>query len=119
VSTIYHIATASDWAQARADGKYTTSTRGKTLAEQGFIHGSTAGQVAPVANMIYKGLPDLLVLVIDTDRVRPEVRYEPVTGWDEPFPHIYGPLNTDAVIETRPLDPGPDGEFSFAAQPDG
>ena len=36
-------------------------------------------------------------------------------GWDDPFPHIYGPLNADAVIETRPLQPGPDGEFSFAA----
>jgi glutathione S-transferase len=115
MSFIYHIATASDWAQAQADGKYTTSTRGKTLAEQGFIHGSTADQVAPVANMIYKGLPDLLVLVIDADRVRPEIRFEQVPGWDEPFPHIYGPLNADAVVETRRLEPGLDGQFSFAA----
>ena len=67
---IYHIATAADWDQALADGEYTTSTRGTTLAEQGFIHASTAEQVAPVANMIYQGLPDLLVLVIDPDRVR-------------------------------------------------
>jgi uncharacterized protein (DUF952 family) len=115
MSIIYHIATAADWEQARRDGQYTTSTRGRTLAEQGFIHGSTAGQVAPVANMIYKGDPGLLVLVIDTDRVGPDIRYEQVPGWDAPFPHIYGPLNADAVIETRPLQPGPDGEFSFAA----
>ena len=74
MSVIYHIATAPDWEQARRDGQYTTSTRGRTLAEQGFIHGSTAGQVAPVANMIYKGDPDLLVLVIDTDRVGPEIQ---------------------------------------------
>jgi uncharacterized protein (DUF952 family) len=113
--TIYHIATAADWEQACRDGQYTTSTRGRTLAEQGFIHGSTAGQVAPVANMIYKGEPDLLVLVIDTDRVGPEIRYEQVPGWDAPFPHIYGPLNVDAVMETRPLRPGPDGEFAFSA----
>ena len=115
MSFIYHIATAPDWAQAQADGEYTTSTRGRTLAEQGFIHGSTAEQVAPVANKIYKGLPDLLVLVIDTDRVRPDIRFEPVPGWDEPFPHIYGPLNAEAVVETRRLEPGPDGHFSFAA----
>jgi uncharacterized protein (DUF952 family) len=112
---IFHITTASDWAQAQAAGEYTTSTRGKTLAEQGFIHGSTAEQVAPVANMIYKGLTDLLVLVIDTDRVQPEVRFERVPGWDDPFPHIYGPLNADAVVETWPLDPGPGGRFFFAA----
>jgi uncharacterized protein (DUF952 family) len=115
MSVIYHIATAPDWEQARRDGQYTTSTRGRTLAEQGFIHASTAGQVAPVANMIYKGLPELLVLVIDTDRVGPEIKWEPVPGWDDPFPHIYGPLNADAVVRTLPLEPGADGEFSFSA----
>jgi uncharacterized protein (DUF952 family) len=115
MSIIYHIATAADWEQARRDGQYTTSTRGRTLAEQGFIHGSTAGQVAPVANMVYKGEPDLMVLVIDTERVGPEIRYEQVPGWDSLFPHIYGPLNADAVVDTRPLVPGPDGEFSFSA----
>lgn len=115
MSIIYHIATAQDWEQARRDGQYTTSTRGKTLAEQGFIHASTAEQVAPVANVIYRGLPDLLVLVIDTDRVGPEIRWEAVPGSDAPFPHIYGPLNVDAVTETRPFEPGPDGEFSFGA----
>lgn len=115
MSIIYHIATAADWEQARRDGEYTTSTRGRTLAQQGFIHGSTADQVAPVANMIYKDEPDLLVLVIDTDRVTPEIRYEEVPGWDAPFPHIYGPLNADAVVSARPLEPGPDGEYTFTA----
>jgi glutathione S-transferase len=110
---IYHIATASDWEHAQQEGEYTTSTRGKTLAEQGFIHGSTAEQVAPVANAIYQGEPELLVLVIDPERVRADVRHELVPGWDEPFPHIYGPLNTDAVVATLPLQPGPDGLFSF------
>jgi uncharacterized protein (DUF952 family) len=112
---IYHIATAGDWDQALADGEYTTSTRGTTLAEQGFIHASTAEQVGPVANLFYQGLPDLLVLVIDPDRVRAEIRPEPVPDWDAPFPHIYGPLNTDAVVMVRPLAPGPDGQFSFSA----
>ncbi len=114
MSIIYHIAAAADWDHACRDGQYTMSTRGRTLAEQGFIHGSTATQVAPVANMIYHGVPDLLVLVIDSDHVAPEIRYEQVPGWDAPFPHIYGPLNPDAVVETRPLAPGPGGEFSFA-----
>ena len=118
MSIIYHIATAQDWEQARRDGQYTTSTRGQTLAEQGFIHASTAEQVAPVANIAYRGLPDLLVLVIDTDRVGPEIRWELVPGSDAPFPHIYGPLNVDAVTETRPFEPGPDGEFSFDAAGD-
>ena len=114
MSVIYHITTAGEWAQARAAGEYTMSTRGTTLAEQGYIHCSTAGQVAPVANAIYQGVPDLLLLVIDAGLVRPEIRFELVPGSDEPFPHIYGPLNPDAVVETRPFEPGPDGRFSFS-----
>ena len=110
---IYHIATASDWARAQAAGEYTTSTLGTTLAEEGFIHCSAAEQVAGVANMVYQGLPDLLVLVIDTGRVRPEIRVEQVAGSAEPFPHIYGPLDVDAVLEARQFEPGPDCRFAF------
>ena len=110
---IYHIATAADWARARRDGQYTTSTRGRTLAEEGFIHASTAGQVALVANAFYQGEADLLLLVIDTDRVTQEIRYERVPGQDQPYPHIYGPLNVAAVVQARPFQPGPDGQFSF------
>jgi uncharacterized protein (DUF952 family) len=114
VSWIYHIATRADWERARRDGEYTTSTAGRTLAEEGFIHASHAAQVAGVANMFYRGLPDdLVVLVIDTSRVRAPIRCEDVPGADAPFPHIYGPLNTDAVLAVRPLPAGPDGEFTF------
>ncbi len=110
---IYHIAAAADWARARRDGQYTTSTRGRSLAEEGFIHASAAGQVALVANAFYQGEADLLLLVIDTDRVTPEIRYERVPGQDQPYPHIYGPLNVAAVVQARPFQPGPDGQFSF------
>jgi glutathione S-transferase len=115
---IYHITTARDWERARRDGAYTTSTRGRTLAQEGFIHASDATQVAGVANTFYRGAGDeLLVLVIDTGRLRAEIRYEAVPGANAPFPHIYGPLNTDAVVATRPLTHGPDGAFTFTAGP--
>ena len=110
---IYHIATAADWARACQDGRYTMSTRGRTLAEEGFIHASTAGQVALVANAFYQGEPDLLLLVIDAGRVAEEIRYEHVPGQAQPYPHIYGPLNIDAVVQTRPFRPAPDGQFFF------
>ncbi len=101
MSIIYHIAMAADWKRALAVGEYTTSTRGRTLAEQGFIHASTARQVAGVANSFYQGAPDLLVLVIDTDKLT------------APLAYIYGPLSPGAVIGTLSFEPGPDGTFTF------
>jgi len=113
VSVIYHIAMAADWEQALAVGEYSTSTRGRTLAEQGFIHASTARQLTGVANSFYQGAPDLLLLVIDAELLTAPLRYDEVPGSAEPFPHIYGPLNTGAVIQALPFPPGPDGTFSF------
>ena len=69
MTLIYHIAAAADWAQAQRDGQYTMSTRGRTLAEEGFIHASTAEQVPLVAAAYYRDAPDLVLLVIDTERV--------------------------------------------------
>ena len=98
-----HIAETADWEQAQRDGQYTMSTRGRTLAEEGFIHASTAAQVPLVAAAYYRDAPDLVLLVIDTERVGPELRYEQVPGQPDPYPHIYGPLNLSAVLETRPF----------------
>lgn len=119
---IYHIATWADWKRALADGEYTRSTVDKTLAEEGFIHASQAFQVARTANKFYRGVSgELVLLVIDEERVRAEVRYEDVSGAggeggaELTFPHIYGPLNADAVLEARPFAAGPDGTFTFEA----
>lgn len=116
---IYHIAFARDWELARASGEYTTSTLGRSLADQGFIHASDAHQVALVANFIFAPYAEdaaqgrLLVLVIDVDRLESEVRYERAADSDDPFPHIYGPVNADAVVATAPLTLTPDGTFTF------
>ena len=117
VNRIYHIATRADWERAERDGEYTASTIGRTLAEEGFIHASGPAQVTGVANRYYRGLRDeLLLLVIDPERVLAEIRYENVPGADAPFPHIYGPLNADAVVAVRPLTAGPGGTFAFAPE---
>jgi uncharacterized protein (DUF952 family) len=109
---IYHIATSADWERALRDGEYTTSTIGKTLAEEGFIHASGPSQVVGVANAFYKGVvDDLVVLVIDPERVRAEIRHDYIPEAGATFPHIYGPLNANAVLAAWPLTAGPDGEF--------
>ena len=117
VQWLYHIATAPDWDQAQQDGEYRTSTRGRSLSEEGFIHASTAAQVLPVANAVYLDeQQDLVLLVLDPGRIAAEIRREPVPGWADPFPHIYGPLNVDAVVRAVPLERGPAGSFRW---PDG
>jgi glutathione S-transferase len=111
---IYHIAYRRQWELARRADGYRQSTRGLTLEQVGYIHASRAHQVAAVANRFFAGERDLLVLAIDEGRVRADVRDEPVPGSAESFPHIHGPLNADAVVEVIPLEPGPDGLFTFA-----
>jgi glutathione S-transferase len=103
---IYHIADERDWREAQRTGLYRVSTRGRTLDEEGFIHCSRASQVAAVAGRFYAGLSGLVLLTIDPARVRAEVRHEAVPGSDELFPHIYGPLDTDAVTRAEAFDPG-------------
>jgi uncharacterized protein (DUF952 family) len=95
---LYHIAAAADWVRAQRDGEYRISTRGRSLDQEGFIHASTAAQVAPVANAFYRDHREpLLLLVLDPGRLGAEVRWEPAPGFDGPFPHIYGPIPAAAV----------------------
>ena len=100
---IFHIATARDWEAARRDGTYTTSTRGRTLADEGFIHASRPEQVQPVFRRWYADAGEPLVLLaIDPDRLGAEVRVEPVG--DDTYPHVYGPIDPAAVVAVHPLD---------------
>ena len=105
MSRIFHIATTADWAAAQRSGTYTTSTLGRTLAEEGFIHASHEDQWQGVRTMFYAGVTEPLVLLaIDPDRLTAPVVEEVPEGADRAFPHIYGTLNADAVVRAIPLD---------------
>jgi uncharacterized protein (DUF952 family) len=100
---IFHIATRADWEQAKRSGTYTTSTVGRSLAEEGFIHASRRQQVAGVFSRYYRDVAEPLVLLtIAPERLAAEVRDDPVG--DTTFPHVYGPIETAAVVDVRPLD---------------
>lgn len=100
---IFHIATAADWRRTLDSGTYTTSTVGRSLEEEGFIHASRRDQVQGVFDRYYRGLGEPLVLLtIDTARLTDaEVVVEPVG--DDTYPHVYGPINRRAVVDVTPL----------------
>jgi uncharacterized protein (DUF952 family) len=108
--TILHITTRDEWEAARAAGEY----RADTLAAEGFIHASTREQVLGVAAARFHGTPDLMLLVIDPARLRSELRWEVSEPDLPPFPHVYGPVNADAVVDVVAFPEGPEG---FALPP--
>lgn len=106
---IFHLAVRSEWEAAKRSGSYTTSTRGRSLAEEGFIHASRGDQWQGVRDRYYADVTEpLVLLVVDTDRLTSPVVEETPPGADETFPHVYGPINADAVVQAVPLDA--DGE---------
>jgi len=105
---IYHITTRTAWDAAKQTGRYSADS----LSSEGFIHASTRTQVLTTAERYYAGQHGLVLLEIDAECIQPEVRYEVSTG-GELFPHIYGALNTSAVLRALPFEPQPGGGFAW------
>ena len=109
MSILLHIADRQAWEAAVQSGDY----RADSLAQEGFIHCSLAEQVIPVANALYRGRLDLLLLVIDPAKVTAEIRFEDCYEKGEEFPHIYGPLPVEAVGQVLAFEPDQDGRFTM------
>jgi uncharacterized protein (DUF952 family) len=113
MSLLLHITSRAQWDRARFAGMYRT----ESLDTEGFIHCSTRAQVLSVANSIFRGERDLVLLCIESSRVQAPIQFDAdKTG--ERFPHIYGPLNTDAVVRSVALPQGSDGQFTLPDLPD-
>lgn len=83
-----------------------------SLAGEGFIHlSATIEQVTWVANRFYRDVPDLVALVVDERLLSAAVHYDPTP--DGVFPHLYGPLDREAIIEVEPLRRGDQGDWSL------
>jgi uncharacterized protein (DUF952 family) len=107
MNIILHITQPEQWEQAQLLQAY----RGDTLDSEGFIHCSTPLQVIKVANTFFRNQEGLILLCIDSSKVQSEIRYEGFEG--ERFPHIYGPLNIDAVFKVLDFEPDEDGKFEL------
>jgi uncharacterized protein (DUF952 family) len=98
MNLIYHIVSATDWAKQESQPSYEASS----LQTEGFIHLSQKEQVSQTLSRYYQDVPDLLLLHVDVDKLTHELKYELSTN-NERFPHLYGPLNKEAVIAVEPI----------------
>lgn len=100
MAIIYHVTTAAEWKSAQEKGRYESPS----LAAEGFIHCSTdEQQVRGVLERYFKGRDNLVKLVIDTTKLTSPFIYEWSPSTADTFPHVYGPINLDAVTETIPV----------------
>lgn len=98
----------------RKSDAHRRSTRGRSLDEQGFTHCSFAEQVQLIADVIYRGSDDVVLVEIDPALVAAEIRVENLDGGAVKFPHIYGPLAVDAVVRWQDVPLGSDGRLLVA-----
>ena len=111
---IFHVATHADWSGAILDDGYRMSTRGKTLDDEGFVHCSRYFQLDDVLKSFYGDYDGrLTLLTINPRRLHSPWRLDVVPGTPMTFPHVYGPINVDAVIAATPITRDADGSFVF------
>ena len=112
MSVIFHLVRKSEWEGRSSLQEYSAPS----LALEGFNHCSEdEGQLLAVVGRLYAGEVDLLVLELETDLLTSRLMREPSRS-GEVYPHIYGPINTDAVVAVRQLLIGGDGEFYLGKQ---
>lgn len=106
---VLHIASRSDWQRSASLGSY----RCLSLLDEGFIHCSTSEQLLIPANERFRGQQDLVLLCIDVSLLGSELRYEDCYDSGVAFPHVYGPIERDAVVAVLDFVPGEDGCFQL------
>ena len=92
---IYHVTTLKEWEAAKIKNEYTPVN----FEQDGFIHCSIEKQIPGVLDRFYKGQTGLVKLKIEKEKVQRPVLFELALDLDELFPHIYGALNLDSVVE--------------------
>jgi len=110
---IYHMCAAETWREAVRAGTYSGTADDR---RDGFIHFSTAEQIAESARRHRAGQAGLLLIAVESARLGDRLKWEKSRGGDL-FPHLYGPLDPAEAASVRPLPLGPDGEHLFPAFP--
>jgi len=93
---IYHVVLPAVWERFKTKPSY----QAESLTTEGFIHCSYASQLEGVLERYYSGVEKVLILTIDTDKLLSKLVKEPSTN-NELFPHIYGRINHNAIVDVE------------------
>jgi uncharacterized protein (DUF952 family) len=106
---IYKICSAEEWREAERSGAF----RGSAVDHRdGFIHFSSAEQVAETAQRHFAGQRDLVLVSVDPAVLGAKLKWEPSRG-GALFPHLYGALDLAAVRSAEPLPQDETGRHKF------
>ena len=106
---IYHMCPAEAWQAAMRIGEYRGTADD---LRDGFIHFSTADQVAESARRHRAGQAGLLLIAVESARLGDRLKWEASRG-GALFPHLYGPLDPAEIARVEPLPLGADDEHVF------
>ena len=95
---IYHITTQVRWDEWTSQREFAP----EAYEKEKFIHCCKADQIQGVLDRYFKGSTHLLLLCLEEQKLTAPLRYEPGTN-NELFPHLYGTINKDAIIEIRKI----------------
>ena len=117
---ILHLLSRESWLEAQSHGQLVAPS----VATEGFAHCSTEHQIVDVANKYYRGASNMVLIHIDPTKLTSTLKFEPPAHIDGSpalphealFPHIYGPINLDAVIKVTDFSCDEQGSFSLPAQ---
>lgn len=107
---LFHLTTKENWNEHKQSGNYEP----ESLDSEGFIHCSSGSQVEDTANRLFAGQDQILLLVIDASMIREDIKYEKDEETGEKFPHIYGPISVNAVIDKIEVRAEDDGQFQIS-----
>ena len=108
-ATAFKLIDSVEWTAALSTGRYDGSAVDRA---DGYIHMSTAAQLAETARRHYAGRGELMLLAVDTAALGKALLWEPSRGGDL-FPHLYGPLPVTAVGTVRALTVSDKGLMRF------
>ncbi|NQV57499.1 MAG: DUF952 domain-containing protein [Rhodospirillales bacterium] len=106
---IYHMCLKQEWDAALESGAYSGSSQDKA---DGFIHFSTAAQIVESAAKHRAGQSGLMLLAANPDLLGDHLKWEQSRG-EQLFPHLYGSLPIDAVMNAVDLPLDADGVHKF------